>query len=101
MTNGTALYFQGSTLAGGGFGVPFHDGLRCVSGPVLRLGIRANFGGTSSVPEPGGQPLSSRGLLPPAGGTRHYQILYRDLAPGYCTSALANTSNALSVHWLP
>ncbi len=101
MTNGTALYFQGSTQAGGGAGVPFYDGLRCVSGPVLRLGIRSNSGGTSSVPEPGGASLSSRGLLPPAGGMRHYQVLYRDLAPAYCTPALANTSNALSVHWLP
>jgi hypothetical protein len=41
-----------------------------------------------------------KGLLPPGGGTRYYQVIYRNAAD-YCTSATFNLTDAQKVTWLP
>jgi hypothetical protein len=99
MTSGQALYFQGVTVVNGGAGAGFGDGLRCTSGPTMRLGTKINAGGASSYPIAGDPPVSVQGAVTP-GTTRLYQILYRNSAP-FCTSAGFNLSNGLRITWRP
>jgi hypothetical protein len=48
-----------------------------------------------------GDPLVSvRGSIPAAGGTRYYQVHYRDGAP-FCTSDSFNWTNAIRIAWQP
>src|SRR6185503_5499080 len=42
MPNSFALYFQGTTQENGGLGTAFGDGIRCVTGTVVRLGTNLN-----------------------------------------------------------
>jgi hypothetical protein len=99
MPNSSALYFQGTAQTGGGAGVVFGDGLRCVGGSVIRLGTQLNINGSSVYPEPGDLPVSVRGANV-AGALRHYQIWYRNAA-AFCTAATFNLSNGLSLTWGP
>lgn len=93
--NSSALYFQGTTQQS----VVFGDGLRCVGGSVVRLGTQVNSAGSSSYGGPAGDtPVSVRGLIPPGGGTRTYQVWYRNAAT-FCTSATFNLSNGLEINW--
>jgi len=100
MPNSSALYFQGTSPAGGGAGLTFGDGLRCAAGSILRLGTKNNSGGTSSYPVGADLDVSVKGLVPAAGGTRYYQVWYRNAAM-FCTSSTFNLSNGLSVTWVP
>lgn len=97
MPNSSALYFQGTAQAG----VVFGDGLRCVVGGVLRLGVKINAGNTSSYPVAGDPPVSVRGMIPAAGGTRFYQCWYRNAAAAFCPPALFNLTNGLAITWTP
>ncbi len=97
----TVLFFQGDALVAGGLGAPFGDGLRCVAGSVVRLGVRTAAGGAAALgPAAGDAPLSVLGGLPPEGGVRNYQCWYRNSA-AFCTSALFNLSNAVRITWIP
>jgi hypothetical protein len=96
----TALYFQGTTEAGGGAGVAFGDGKRCAAGTVIRLGAKTNVAGASSYPGPGDQPISIRGGVPVVGANRTYQVWYRNSAP-FCTADGFNLSGGLRVVWIP
>jgi hypothetical protein len=98
MPNSSALYFQGTSQLGGGLGVVFGDGLRCAGGTVVRLGTKSNVAGASQYPAAGDASVSVRGLVPALGGTRTYQIWYRNAA-AFCTSSTFNLSNGLSVTW--
>ncbi len=99
MPNGTALYVQGSSAMNGGLGVAFGDGLRCVGGNVVRLGIKTNIGGTSRYPESGDLSIALRGTV--VGGATHtYQVWYRNAA-GFCTTGTFNLSNGLTATWSP
>jgi hypothetical protein len=100
-----SLYFQGTARVGGGFGVPVSDGLNCAGGGgAIRLGSMTTVAaGTSFYPNPalGQAPVSVRGAIPPAGGTRHYTIWYRD-GPSICAAVSAvNFSNGFSIVWTP
>lgn len=100
----TAIYLQGTAQVGGGAGAVLADGLICVGGDVLRLGVRTQSSGASILGGGGGggEPLVSvRGQLPLAGGTREYQVWYRNAASGFCTSAVANYTNGIRVTWMP
>jgi hypothetical protein len=44
--------------------------------------------------------ISVAGMVPPAGGQRHYQVFYRNAA-AFCTPSTFNLSNAVSVTWSP
>ena len=100
MTGGAALYFQGTAQANGGNGAALGDGLRCASGTIVRLGQETSVGGASRYPNAGEIPISVRGQLPPSGGTREYQVWYRNAA-AFCTSSTFNWTNGLEIVWLP
>ncbi len=100
MPDGAALYFQGTTETNGGLGLPFGDGLRCTGGVNVRLALGNSVGGMSQYPEPGNASLSVAGAVPALGGTRTYQVWYRNPAV-FCTPATFNLTNALSITWVP
>lgn len=88
--NVPGLFFSGpGQLAG----LPFGDGLRCVEGPILRLGVVPTDGaGAAQTP----WTLSViEGVA--AGDVRNYQYWYRDVA-GPCSSGF-NTSNGFKIQW--
>ncbi|MBL8859538.1 MAG: right-handed parallel beta-helix repeat-containing protein [Planctomycetes bacterium] len=97
MTNGPCLYFQGTTKAGSGIGVQFGDGLLCVSGSIIRLGVVFNTGGASQFPN-GGPSLSAAGFVTGAGAERTYQVWFRDAA-AFCSAATNNLTSAVSIVW--
>jgi Tol biopolymer transport system component len=95
----TCLFFQGTAQAAGLLGAPFGDGLRCVGGTVHRLATKS----VSSLQEThfpgvGDAPISSVGAVPAIGGTRFYQIWYRNAAT-YCTPDTFNLTNAIQIDW--
>ncbi len=98
--NASALYFQGTQAAGTGTGVPFGDGLLCVGGARIRLGVRVCVLGASryGASDGTGASVSVRGQIPPAGGMRTYQVWFRDTA-AFCTGATFNLSNGLQITW--
>jgi hypothetical protein len=80
-----------------GVGVFFGDGLRCVAGSVVRMAIRFNTGGASTVGAFPDAPISVQGgVMGP--GARHYQAWYRDSVP-FCTSSPFNLTNAVTLNW--
>jgi hypothetical protein len=95
----TGLFLQGTDRAGGGAGIAFGDGLRCVLGTIVRLGTKTASGGTTTYPEAGDQPISVRGSVP-ANSTRYYQFWYRNAA-NFCTSDTFNLSQGVAVQWVP
>ncbi len=98
----SALFFQGNVQQAGGAGVVFGDGLLCVTENIVRLGTRTTaFGVAEFGYGVGADPLVSvRGLLPGTGGTRHYQVWYRNSA-AFCTAAVFNLSSGLTIAWTP
>jgi hypothetical protein len=94
--NAPGLFFQGTALVNGGAGAAFGDGLRCASGTVVRLAMRAAVSGQSSHPQAGDPPITLAGAVVP-GTTRHYQLWYRNFA-GPCGQGY-NLTNALTVDW--
>lgn len=94
----TALFFQGTVIPVELFS--FGDGIRCVSGTVIRLGVKNTVDGTASYPNPGDQSIHVRGQLPSGGGTRFYQAWYRNVAT-FCTPQGFNLTNARKVFWRP
>lgn len=95
MTNSNALYYQGTTFSY--VSSVYGDGLRCVAGSIVRLGTRTNASGASSVPSPGGTPVSAVGGVV-APGQRFYQVVYRDVG-SFCTPSTFNTTNGIAILW--
>jgi hypothetical protein len=98
--NTSLLFFQGTQQVNSGLGAGFGDGLRCAGGSVVRLKSRNAALNFAAYPAGGDAPVSVQGALPLAGGTRHYQVWYRNAA-AFCTSATFNLSNGWSVTWTP
>lgn len=98
--NGGCLYFQGTASNNFGAGAPFGDGLLCVGGSIVRVGVVIASMGIASFPAAGGTPVSVLGGLGASGGDRYYQGWYRDNA-SYCTSSVYNLTNGLRVTWAP
>ena len=91
-----ALAFCGSGPNNGGAGSPFGDGLLCVSGGIVRLGITSAGADGGAV---WGPSLGQIGAWN-AGATRSFQCWYRDPQGGPCGSAF-NLSNGLSIVFTP
>ncbi len=89
------LFFQGTTAGAPAF---FGDGLRCVSGTVVRIGTKTAVFGAVSYPGPGDLPVHVQGGVPFTGGLRTYQVWYRNAA-AYCTASTFNLTNGLIVNW--
>lgn len=79
----------------------FGDGFLCLSGSLVRLGVGFAPSGVLSWPLAGDPPLSVSSFVPPSGGVASYQVLYRDSAPGFCSSATFNLTSAQRVVWSP
>jgi hypothetical protein len=97
MTSSIALYFQGTAYVHAQ--IPYGDGLRCVTGTVVRLSAKINVSGISQYPEPGDAPISIRGGVA-APGARYYQVIYRD-SGDFCTPSQVNVTNGLAILWAP
>lgn len=91
----TCTFFQGTaSIASAVFG----DGLMCTGGSILRLRTVAASGGVAVFPGPTDPSVSVRGQVPADGGTRTYQVSYRNAA-AFCTSATFNITNGVIVDW--
>jgi hypothetical protein len=104
MPNSSALYFQGTTQAGGGAGTAFGDGLRCAAGAVIRLGTKTNGAtpfppNSSQYPAAGDPSISVRGLVT-VPGVRTYQVWFRNAA-AFCTPSAFNLTNGYEINWVP
>ncbi|MBK7874257.1 MAG: FG-GAP repeat protein [Planctomycetes bacterium] len=99
----SAIYLQGTAQDNGGLGTPIQDGLRCVTGSLIRLGTRPNSGNQSQYPDVGNVIVSIRGGLAalPMPQTRYYQVFYRNAATAFCPPGTANWTNAVAVTWGP
>ncbi|MBK7878160.1 MAG: FG-GAP repeat protein [Planctomycetes bacterium] len=95
----SSLYLQGSAQDNGGLGTPIQDGLRCVTGSIIRLGTRPNSGNQSQYPDVGNQIVSIRGGITVPGTTRYYQVFYRNASAVFCPPGTANWTNGLAVTW--
>jgi choice-of-anchor B domain-containing protein len=96
----TALYVQSAGIANGGLGTQLYDGVSCIAGAAVRLGVKSNVGGASSFPGPGDPHISVLGGIS-VGATRYYHISYRDSSASFCTSARSNSSNGITATWGP
>ena len=99
----TGLFFQGTEAVANGVGTPFTDGLLCAGGTILRLKGKSASGGamTLGFGNPNDQPISVRGALPPEGGTRIYQLWYRNAPAMFCPPSPFNMSNGVEITWAP
>jgi len=103
LTPSTAvLFFQGDQVFAAGAGISFGDGLLCVGGNVVRLGVRFAAGGQASMGFTSGDvPLSQSGLIPASTTSlRYYQGWYRDVAV-FCSPDAYNLTSGLLVTWVP
>lgn len=100
----SVLFLQGTKLSNGGAGRPFGDGLLCLGGSVLKLGVCRVNDGSCVFPPVTAQgcsaSISMLGGIPARGGTRDYQALYRDNRPAG-TRANFNLTNAWVQVWTP
>ncbi len=102
MSTSVVTFFQGTgTVFDGLYGSgAFGDGRRCVNGTLIRLHPQMAPGGAVQIPAPGDASLSVQGAIPAAGGSRYYQVWYRNSA-SFCTPATFNLTNGLMVTWHP
>jgi len=92
-----ALLFSGTTQINGGNGNPFGDGLRCVGGPVARLGVRIPDINDEATWGPGLAAAEGWG----AGDTRTFQIWYRDTQAGSPCGFNFNLTNGVELTYTP
>jgi len=97
--NVTCTLFQGTTSATTPFA--FNDGLRCVTGSLIRIRTKsASATGSATFPSGSEPDISVAGNVPLAGAQRYYQVNYRNAA-NFCTAATVNISNGMRVLWMP
>jgi hypothetical protein len=100
----TSVVFQGRAAAPP---VVFGQGLRCITGQLKRLYVKAAVGGSVVVPEGSDPSVSARsaqrGDTIAPGGFRYYGVYYRDpIVLGGCSSASTfNVTSQLAVYWAP
>jgi len=93
--NASVLLFVGTATANGGLGAVFGDGLRCVTGSVVRLGVQ--FADPIGFLEFGPGYAAQEGWA--VGDTRYFQAWYRNNA-GPCGQRF-NLSNGVQVTFTP
>lgn len=89
-----SVFIQGEETVGGGFGLPFGDGLRCCGSQVVRL--QTVFPGASGTAVIGVDGAATSAF---PGDFKCYQFWYRDPF-GSCGSGF-NLSNAYELYWQP
>ncbi|MBK7642382.1 MAG: hypothetical protein IPJ19_04950 [Planctomycetes bacterium] len=100
----TSVYLQGSVSNASG--TVFGDGVRCVSGSLKRLAVKASVNGASQFPAAGDPSITLRsaqlGDAFGPGSTRYYATYYRDPSASFCAAPLGNTwniTNGLEIDW--
>jgi hypothetical protein len=100
----TTVFFQGSAIVA--TGVTFGEGIRCVGGSLMRLGVKVASNGSASYPGAGDPSIRTQseqgGNAIPAGAIRYYQVYYRDPNPAFCPNIPGNTwnvSNGVRITW--
>jgi Rax2 C-terminal beta propeller domain len=100
-----SIVLQGTVLDASGF--VFGQGVRCLTGALLRLYVESASGGSMSAPGAGDAHVSARsaqlGDMIAPGSQRHYGVYYRDpLVLGGCPAlSTFNITQQLSVLWQP
>ncbi|MFN0242014.1 MAG: M36 family metallopeptidase [Planctomycetota bacterium] len=98
---GFTFFVFGSSMLADGFAVG--DGLRCVSGALLRFGSQNAVAGTALYPNPAAgwtTPLSTIGSTPPNSGiTGYYQAIYRNAEAGFCSPGTINLTSGYAITW--
>lgn len=95
-----SIFLQGD--ASSASGAVFGDGVRCVSGALKRLYVKNASAGVATAPNFGfGDPTitarsAALGDTIPAGGTRYYQVYYRDPITAFCPNPPGNSWNVSS-----
>src|SRR5262249_20128597 len=75
-------------------GTVFGDGVKCVTGTVLRFGQQtAGQGGNPN------NTVASTTNTVVSGNTRYYQVHYRNPSAGFCPPELFNVSNGYIIVW--
>lgn len=94
--NKFGLVYMGTSVPGGGNGLPFGDGLRCVGGITKRFGVQ-NTGpvGAFTMIDPAG---SAPSLIVP-GVTWYFQAWFRDKQASPCGGSI-NLSNGLQIDFV-
>lgn len=92
---GPGLLYYGTSTVNGGLGAVFGDGLRCVGGALVRLGVQ--FADAIGNAEWGPGYAAQEGWAP--GDTRYFQVWYRDVS-GPCGSGW-NLTNGLQITFTP
>lgn len=93
------FFFGGNGVQASGAGTPFFNGIRCIGGPLIRLGkIPVPVNGAASFP-PQGAPALNVLLGAGIGDISYAQYWFRDAA-GPC-GASANMSNGIAITWAP
>ena len=96
--NQFGLFFQAENNLG--LGTVWGDGLRCAGGDLKRLGTVMSDSMGASDTTGYGYTISSKAGNINAGDTKHYQLWYRNPNGSPCANDF-NTSNGLSIVWLP
>jgi hypothetical protein len=86
--------------------IHFGDGLRCTGGTLKRLYVKIAVNGVVIAPQSSDPTVSARSAAVgdpiPLGGTRCYQVYYRDSSATFCPApqgSTFNVSNAIAVAW--
>ncbi|MFN0241655.1 MAG: right-handed parallel beta-helix repeat-containing protein [Planctomycetota bacterium] len=91
LTGASALFAQGTRPAQ----IAIDDGQSCINGTLVRLGMFAVSGGSSTL---SASAAALGGVFAP--GARFYQVHYRD-GLGVCTTPTTNRTNGVAVIWVP
>jgi hypothetical protein len=99
MSGAQSWYFQATAQAAD----PMGYGILCIGGSYIRIGQKGLVSGSSTNPSGVDFPLSLKGAIPPAGGTRYYQVSYRQANPPCSPPPTSNTNrtNGLEIVWTP
>jgi subtilase family serine protease len=96
-----SILMQGSSNASAG--VVAGDGVRCVAGTLKRLYSYNASSGSVVFPQGGDPGIRTQSAILgdsiPPGGTRYYQVYYRDANTGFCTPDTFNLSSGYFIVW--
>lgn len=96
LTSSACVFFQGTVQTPA---TVIDDGIGCAGGTLIRLGTKPIVGGASTYPQPGDQAISLKGAVGAQGGTRYYQVFYRNSDATFCAPATTNRTNGVIVNW--
>jgi len=96
----TAIYMQGSKLAGSGAGYTFGDGVMCLAGSVRMIAAKRTSDGYTTFPVRGDAPVHIAAKVSMLEPTQYYQVMYRDSVV-LGRQDTYNLTNAWQVVWAP